>query len=125
VRVQCDIPYPPATVCHVATCSYIDRMHAVGIRELKNKLSHYVRLVEAGESVLVTDRGTVVAELRPPGSGASVATTDPVAAEFAAMARQGRAVLGAPHDPELYTPRPRVLPEGTVAELLREERGNR
>ncbi|MCA1792075.1 MAG: type II toxin-antitoxin system prevent-host-death family antitoxin, partial [Thioalkalivibrio sp.] len=42
-------------------------MRAVGIRELKNRLSEFIRLVEAGESVLVTDRGTVVAELRPSG----------------------------------------------------------
>jgi prevent-host-death family protein len=38
----------------------------VGTRELKNKLSHYLRRVrEEGETVFVTDRGEVVAELRP------------------------------------------------------------
>ena len=45
-------------------------MKAVGIRELKARLSHYVRNVERGEVVLVTDRGRVVAELlarRPDG----------------------------------------------------------
>ena len=41
-------------------------MKAVGIRELKNRLSEYVRLVRGGEEFLVTDRGEVVAELRPP-----------------------------------------------------------
>lgn len=40
----------------------------VGIRELKNQLSKYVRQAEAGDVVLVTDRGRVVAELLPPGS---------------------------------------------------------
>lgn len=40
-------------------------MKTVGIRELKNKLSRYVRFVKSGETVLVTDRHTVVAELRP------------------------------------------------------------
>ena len=40
----------------------------VGTRELKNRLSHYLRRVrEAGESIYVTDRGEVVAELRPAG----------------------------------------------------------
>ena len=34
-------------------------MNTVGIRELKNRLSAYVRLVRAGERVLVTDRGCV------------------------------------------------------------------
>jgi antitoxin (DNA-binding transcriptional repressor) of toxin-antitoxin stability system len=99
-------------------------MRAVGIRELKDRLSHYVRLVEAGESVLVTDRGSVVAELRPPGSGAAPAA-DPLEARLADLVRRGRAVAGAPHDPGLYRPRPRVLTAATSAELLREERGAR
>jgi len=100
-------------------------MQAVGIRELKNKLSHYVRLVVAGESVLVTDRGTVVAELRPPGSGAADQLSDPVASRLAELARQGRAQVGAPHDPALYEARPGALPEGLAAELLEAERGGR
>lgn len=37
----------------------------VGIRELKARLSHYVRLARAGERIIVTDRGEEVAELRP------------------------------------------------------------
>lgn len=41
-------------------------MQAVGIKALKNRLSEYVRAVAAGETVLVTDRGRVVAELVPP-----------------------------------------------------------
>jgi len=41
-------------------------MRSVGIKVLKNKLSEYVRLAERGETVLVTDRDRVVAELRPP-----------------------------------------------------------
>ncbi len=41
-------------------------MKVVGIKELKNKLSEYVKLAKAGEVVLVTDRGDVVAELRAP-----------------------------------------------------------
>lgn len=39
-------------------------MATVGIRELKAHLSHYVRLAREGERVIVTDRGTEVAELR-------------------------------------------------------------
>lgn len=41
-------------------------MQPVGIKNLKNKLSEYIRAVAAGETVLVTDRGRVVAELVPP-----------------------------------------------------------
>ena len=99
-------------------------MRAIGIRELKSRLSHYVRLVEAGESVLVTDRGTVVAELRPPGERAPSAV-DPDHARLAELARRGRAAVGAPHDPALYEVRPHAVPEGTVARLLEEERSGR
>lgn len=39
---------------------------SVGIRDLKNSLSEYLREVRNGKTVLITDRGTVVAELREP-----------------------------------------------------------
>ena len=38
---------------------------SVGIKQLKSRLSEYLRLVRSGEIVLVTDRDEVVAELRP------------------------------------------------------------
>jgi antitoxin (DNA-binding transcriptional repressor) of toxin-antitoxin stability system len=41
-------------------------MKAVGVKQLKARLSEYLRAVKAGEIVLVTDRDEVVAELRPP-----------------------------------------------------------
>src|SRR5579875_680658 len=41
-------------------------MRTVGLKVLKNKLSEYVRLAAAGETVVITDRGRVVAELVPP-----------------------------------------------------------
>lgn len=40
-------------------------MKAVGIKRLKSRLSEYVRLARAGETILVTEREQVVAELRP------------------------------------------------------------
>ncbi|MGH9888747.1 MAG: type II toxin-antitoxin system Phd/YefM family antitoxin [bacterium] len=41
-------------------------MVQIGTRELKNRLSHYLRRVrESREPIYVTDRGEVVAELRP------------------------------------------------------------
>ena len=36
----------------------------VGTKKLKNQLSYYLRRVRHGETVFVTDRGRVVAELR-------------------------------------------------------------
>jgi antitoxin (DNA-binding transcriptional repressor) of toxin-antitoxin stability system len=43
-------------------------MRVVGVRELKARLSEYLREVRRGEVFLVTDRDRVVAELRQPGS---------------------------------------------------------
>ena len=42
-------------------------MRVAGIRELKARLSAYIRDVERGDTVLVTDRGRVVAQITPPG----------------------------------------------------------
>ena len=44
-------------------------MKAVAVKELKNRLSSYLRDVREGEVVLVTDPGRVIAELRQPSSG--------------------------------------------------------
>jgi antitoxin (DNA-binding transcriptional repressor) of toxin-antitoxin stability system len=41
-------------------------MRTVGLKSLKNKLSEYVRAAAAGETVVITDRGKVVAEIGPP-----------------------------------------------------------
>ena len=41
-------------------------MHKVGLKTLKNKLSEYVRLAAAGETVVITDRGRAIAEIVPP-----------------------------------------------------------
>jgi antitoxin (DNA-binding transcriptional repressor) of toxin-antitoxin stability system len=46
-------------------------MRVVGIKVLKNRLSEYVRLAERGETILVTDRDRVVAELGPPEASRS------------------------------------------------------
>ncbi|MGH7714314.1 MAG: type II toxin-antitoxin system Phd/YefM family antitoxin [Gemmatimonadaceae bacterium] len=55
-------------------------MRTVGLKVLKNRLSEYIRIVTGGETVLVTDRDRVVAELRPP-QGRGPLTSDAVLAE--------------------------------------------
>lgn len=50
----------------VASGSYRLFVKSVGLKVLKNRLSEYVRLAAAGETILVTDRDQVVAELVPP-----------------------------------------------------------
>ncbi len=50
----------------VAIVATMVRMKAVGIKALKNELSHYLRLVKEGERIFITDRDEVIAELRQP-----------------------------------------------------------
>jgi antitoxin (DNA-binding transcriptional repressor) of toxin-antitoxin stability system len=98
-------------------------MKTVGVRELKNRLSEYLRQVRSGESVLVTDRGEVVAEFSPPGQGSADAS---VPAGLRALARRGLATLGSPGDVSLYQSLPRRRRGAhTAAQLLDEERGSR
>ena len=40
-------------------------MYTIGLKVLKNKLSEYIRLAAAGETVIVTDRGRAVAQIGP------------------------------------------------------------
>ena len=56
-------------------------MRSVGLKVLKNKLSEYVRLAASGETVLVTDRDRVVAEIGPPQPGRSPLLVDALLAE--------------------------------------------
>jgi antitoxin (DNA-binding transcriptional repressor) of toxin-antitoxin stability system len=56
-------------------------MRSVGLKVVKNKLSEYVRLAAGGETVLVTDRDRVVAEIVPPGAGRSPLLSDALLAE--------------------------------------------
>ena len=95
-------------------------MKAVGIRELKNRLSEYLRMVRGGEEILVTDRGVVVAELRKPGT--ALETPYPGLVE---LARSGKARLGAANRADLYPALEPLLAEGEAAQLLDEERGER
>jgi antitoxin (DNA-binding transcriptional repressor) of toxin-antitoxin stability system len=96
-------------------------MKVVGIRELKNRLSEYIRLVRSGETVLVTDRGVVVAELRPPGSP----TLDDPYPALTAAARKGKVRIGAPNRADLYPMLKPLVPDGTALRWLDESRGER
>ena len=48
-------------------------MKVVAVKQLKARLSEYIRLAKAGETVLVTERDEVVAELRPSRRQTSIA----------------------------------------------------
>ncbi len=87
-------------------------MRAVGLKILKNKLSEYVRLAQGGETVLVTDRDRVVAELGPPRAGRAELLAD---AELAEAVREG--LVRPPALPAGIPPR---LPVATAAAILAE-----
>ena len=55
------------------------RTRTAGIRDAKARLSEYIHRVGEGETVLITDRGRVVAQLSPPGN-APAGASDPLAA---------------------------------------------
>ena len=96
-------------------------MKAVGIRELKNRLSQYVRDVRSGETILVTDRGEVVAELRPP-EGPRERTDLPAA--LVQKAREGHVELARRRGPRAYARLPRIAPDGTAQALIDAERSD-
>jgi antitoxin (DNA-binding transcriptional repressor) of toxin-antitoxin stability system len=105
----------------VASRSYLDGMRAVGLKVLKNRLSEYVRLAAGGETVLVTDRDRVVAELVPPREGRSPLLADAMLAE---AVRQGW--ITPPALPATGPPPRR--PVAKLSELLKElgeDRGDR
>lgn len=66
---------------NVATGSYFNDMRSIGIKALKNKLSEYIRIASQGETVLVTDRDRVVAEITAPRHGRSPEVKDAVLSE--------------------------------------------
>lgn len=85
-------------VVSVVTRDYIDRMIAIGVRDLKARLSEYLRRVREGETVLVTDRGVVVAELGPPRRPAE----PQLPSKLEEMAAAGLVTLGTGNDPDGY-----------------------
>ena len=96
-------------------------MKEVGLRELKNRLSEYVRVVRAGEHVQITDRGEVVAELIPPAP----ANRRDLAAALADLERRGLMKPPTAAGRARYPRLPRIVPAGAVQRLLDEDRGER
>jgi antitoxin (DNA-binding transcriptional repressor) of toxin-antitoxin stability system len=93
-------------------------MRSVGLKLLKNKLSEYVRLASQGETVLVTDRDRVVAEIVPP---------QPARSPFAADALLADAVRSGMVTPPAVggTQAPPRKPVARFADLMRELAGDR
>ncbi len=87
-------------------------MRVAGIREVKNQLSAFLRLVRQGETVLISDRGKVVAQLSPPPAY----PTSPYEGEVEALHRLARAGIlrvGSGEPASVHEP-PVELPEGAI-----------
>jgi antitoxin (DNA-binding transcriptional repressor) of toxin-antitoxin stability system len=110
-----------ARFANVVTRDYIGIMKTVGVRELKAHLSRYLREVAAGDVVLVTDRGHVVAELRAPG-----AVRSETAAERALrrLAETGALRVGEHRPADAYQASPVRVPPGTARDLLDTDRAD-
>lgn len=97
-------------------------MKTAGIADLRAHLSGYLRDVAGGDVVLVTNRGRLVAELRPPG--ASDPSASPPDLRYQQLVTRG--LLSPATDPnsidwsELAQVR---LKRGSSKELLDAERG--
>ncbi len=88
-----------------------------GIRELKDNLSRYVRLVETGEHVVVTAHGRVVAELVPPGAAGRSQTS-----QFDRLVASG-AITPPAEDGDPLEGCPKIrLPRGTATALIDSDR---
>ena len=91
-------------------------MNRVGTKELKNRLSHYLRLVRAGARILITDHGRPVAEIGP----VARVEGDPERA-WRLAAAQGRATL--PTREGFRRCRPIRLPGGVfLSDAVHEDR---
>ena len=86
---------------------------SVGVRELKSRLSEYLRRVRAGETVLITDRGQPVGRIVPVGQSLDE--------RLEAMA-QGGLILWSGNRLSPVAPVARARGDHTVADLLVEDR---
>lgn len=91
-------------------------MRAIGIRELRQRASRYLREVERGETIEVTDRGRPVARLVPVPRSSGI---DELAASGRLTAAVGDALeLGSPLAPTAG----QALPSKTLADARAVER---
>jgi len=108
----------------MTTRDYVCGMRVAGVKELKARLSEYLRLVKAGETILVTDRDQVVAELRP--TGLRPAPREGVGETLDGLAEAGELTRAEkPKGEWVWRTEGLGLPEGTARQVLDELRGDR
>ncbi|MBI4540726.1 MAG: type II toxin-antitoxin system Phd/YefM family antitoxin [Gemmatimonadetes bacterium] len=108
----------------MTTRNYFTSMKTAGVKQLKARLSEYLRLVRAGETILVTDRDEVIAELRPVAPrSAPREGLDDLLDGLAESGELTRAAL--PKQDWTWSASGLGLPEGTARKLLDELRAER
>ena len=108
----------------VATCGYnfyVQKIKSVGIKKLKNSLSSYIREVRSGNVILVTDHGTIVAELRRPQESYEQLEVKRIMQQWVDA---DKLILPGGDRKEVRSS-PVALKKGTAAQLLDRERGDR
>ena len=97
-------------------------MRTIGIRTLRNRLSEYLRAVQAGHRITVTSRGAPVADLVPHAPHG----LDPED-ELLRLARAGDVRLGTSNGSARYTrpPRESQVPDDELVGILNAVRGDR
>lgn len=92
----------------------------VGVKNLKNKLSAYLREVRTGVRILVSDRDTVVAELHEPYLDRSITMSlDPLVSDWV----RSRTVRLPSSGKRRLPASPVQKPDGTSLKLLAQDRG--
>jgi len=92
-------------------------MEMVGIKELKNRLTYYLRLTRRGDRIIVTDRGAPVALIH----GIDGVDTDTMEERLAALA--GKGMVRLPTKPVKLAPfRPIGVKGKAASAIIIEER---
>ncbi len=99
-------------------------LRKAGVREVKAQLSELLHRVQGGETVLITSRGRVVAELRPPSAVVKPKMTDDQRA-IAELIAEGKLIP--PKNPTgKFPPPPELnLPKGLWRKYYDEDREDR
>src|SRR5262245_19080299 len=87
----------------------------VGIRSFKARLDSHLRSLQRGDVILVTDRGRVVAEIRPPRVDAPAGSVE---AKLGRLAADGVVKRELPKRADAYQKPGLLLPEDVIDDAL-------
>jgi len=103
---------------HCSHSDYMVKTATVGARELKTRLGTYLRKVRGGTTIVITDRGEPIAELRPLDRA-----SDPTEAALARLEARGLITRGQKKPRKPF--RPIKLRGPSASQALQEDREDR